>query len=300
MTRNISGFLLAVLALNVSFGCGGGGGGAPPADVQGRIVLVGTGQPLVGASVSIGGSSQVTDAGGQFVFHGISSKSLQIIVTATGVLTLTQALPTLTPNALNDLGDVFVVDNSANSCYCSEVAATVVRADTFAPVVGATVLLSGMVQVTGANGRFDFLNLPVGLGSSGGQVGLIRAKPADNLEDKAITIEFGAGKGLNDLGQIPMATNVSGTIPPPPTNIRGTVTLQGLNDFSGTTVTLINKANGLTAGSGVTGMDGKYGFYVVAGQYTLKADHAGFTSQSIDVTLTRPDQPVNQDIHLIP
>src|SRR5205085_259249 len=95
----------------------------------------------------------------------------------------------------------------------------------------------------------------------------------------------------NNLGNILIAPPV-GPLPGPPANIKGKITLQGQADFSGTLVTLLKQSDGSTVASGTTDATGNYGFFVVAGDYTIKAEHTGFQTQQVNVTLTRPDVPV--------
>jgi hypothetical protein len=302
MKRYLALTISAVVGLSLVFGCGGGGGGgAAPADVIGRILLVSTGSTLQGATVSIEGKNATTDANGHFLLQGVPSSATQIAVSATGIKSLTQPLPALVPNTTNDLADIFVLDSSATGGYTATASGTVVRSDTQAPVSGAAVKLNGQVVITNNNGSFAFNGLPVGLGGADVQVGLIKAKATDILEDKQIFFDppLGASPPNNDLGLIEMSPPV-GPIPGLPSNIRGVITLQGLVDLSGTLVTLIDKSNGSTVATFTTAADGKYGFFVVAGAYTVKASRSGFHDKSQDVTLVRPDLTQTLSFTLIP
>ena len=290
--------LIGALAL---VGCGGGGGSGPTGDVAGTVYVVGA-SALQNATVSIGGQQTQTDVGGNFLLRSVPVNAGTLTITGNGIEPLTQPLAPLTPNVRNDLGNIFVV--ATGGTYTADVQGTVVRSDTLQPVSGARVLLNGMVMVTGPDGKFQFTKLPVGLGGGTTPVGLITLHDANGvpiLEDKPILLDLplGASPPVNDLGLIPMSPPV-GSIPGGPYNIRGTVSLQGLTDFSGTTVTLINKATGATVATFSTDASGGYGFWVVPGTYTVKADHAGFTSQQADVTLTAPDQPVTKNFTLTP
>jgi hypothetical protein len=305
MRASLLAAICGVLAISIGACGGGGGGGAAPATVIGRIVLVSSGQPLNGATVSAGGKSYVTGSGalgdGNFILQNASSDATTLTVTGTGVKTLTQTLEPLTPNQTNDLGDIYVLDTSdATADYKADVKGVVVRSDTFAPVAGAKVRFSGHVATTGANGAFQFTGLPVGLGTANAYVGDITAT---GFAVKQITLDalvLGASPPVNDLGDIAIAPPVTGTTPPPPSNINGKVSLQGQTDLSGTTVTLVNKSGGASVGTVNTASDGKYGFFVVAGTYTVRVSHAGFTSQQVDVTLPRPDQVQTKDFTLVP
>src|SRR5262245_45413700 len=156
MKRYFAITILALVSLTTVFGCGGGGGGAAPADVRGRIMLVSSGTPLQGATVTIGGKGFNTGVDGIVLIQGVSSASNQITVTATGIKALTQPLPALTPNVQNDLGDIFVLDSSATAGYTATASGIVVRSDTNAPVGGALVKLSGQATTTNSNGSFAF------------------------------------------------------------------------------------------------------------------------------------------------
>src|SRR5262245_20346848 len=112
MKTNIATILAAATALGLIFGCGGGGGGgSAPATVAGRVMLVSTGQPLSGATVSVGGQSFTTGVDGIFTIPGVPSNNsnLNLTITATGVRTLTQKVPSLTPSTTTNLGDIFLL-----------------------------------------------------------------------------------------------------------------------------------------------------------------------------------------------
>jgi hypothetical protein len=211
---------------------------------------------------------------------------------------LTQALPSLTAGRTNDLGDVFLSDVG----YTATASGRAVRADDLTPISGATVRLSGLVATTDANGSFRFVGpsqlLPVNLGGTGVVVGMIRAT---GLEDKPIVIDppLGASPPDNALGDIPVSPPVGGT-PGGPSNIRGTITITGQSNHSGVTVTLIDRGTSLPVATRVTEADGRYGFWVVAGDYTVRAEKAGLTPKQQDVTLVRPDVPVTVDLTLAP
>jgi hypothetical protein len=282
----------AVISAVALFGCGGGGGGAPPANVIGRILSASSGAAISGVTVSAGGASFVTIADGSFTLQNIPSNSTQITVSGTGIKTLTQTLPTLTPNSTNDLRDIFVLDNSdPNALYNAVLRSQVVRADNLNPVAGATVNISGQVATTDTNGNFSFSNLPAGLGGFTTPVGVVRAT---GFEDKPVVFEFplAASPPDNVFPAIQIAVPVGSDPPGGPFNITGKVSLSGNpppSDLSFTNVTLINKANGATVGTVSTRADGRFGFWVVGGSYTVRAEHVGYTTQNKDVQVATPD-----------
>src|SRR5437763_4428363 len=199
----------SLAALALVFGCGGGGGG-PTASVRGRIVLLSTGRPLAGATVKVGGSTVTTDSTGGFLLNGVGTSQNQLTVSATGVKTLTQALPALTANTTLDLGDIFVLDSSSTSDYNAVVVGRAIRGDTAAPISGAIVKLNGQIFVTGASGQFSFSGMPVGLGGAE-QVGLITVPfppgTPQPFQDFPIRIDppLGASPPNNDLGDLPLS-----------------------------------------------------------------------------------------------
>jgi hypothetical protein len=293
-------WLVSALAACASItACGGGGGGAPPADVTGRVLVVSSGSPLSGATVNIGGVSFTTLADGIFTLRNVPSTATQILISAPGVQPLTQTLPTLTPNSVNDLGDIFVLNADDAGTYTAVASGKVVRADTLEGVPGAKVRLSGQAAVTDGAGNFSIPNLPIGLGNSGTAVGNIKAV---GFEDKQIVLDFPliASPPNNDLGQLLLAPPVGDT-PGGPNNIKGKVSLTGQTELSGTVVSLIDKATGSVIATRTTASDGTFGFWVVTGNYTVRAEHAGppaFAAKEQDVTLTRTDVPVVVNITL--
>jgi hypothetical protein len=299
MKRNICELAVVLTALLLVFGCGGGGGGGgggQTSTVNGRVMLVGTGQPLTGATVNIGGRSVTTTATGTFTVLNVPvTPAPQMTVTAQGVRTLTQSVPLLTPNEVNDIGDVWVVDSTGE--YTAVVTGTVVSAEDFQPVAGATVTIGGQRALTGANGSFRISNLPVGLGGPDVRVGRI-FKQGFPLGEFIIDPPLGPSPPDNDLGAIPLATAV-GPIPGGPFNIRGTISQAGVQDMSFTTVNLIRDSDQQTVGTMTTGADGRYGFWVVAGDYTVRATR-GTATGSADANLARIDQPITVNLTVAP
>jgi len=300
VSANWLGACIAALALVCGgTGCGGGGGGLP-ADIKGRILLVTSGQPPnPAANVSVAGASAVqTLADGTFTIRNASATATQIMVTATGMTALHQTLPALTPNAVNDLGDIFLTDTT----YDADVDGTVRRADTLEAVSGATVRISGKLAITGATGAFAIQDLPAGLGGPDLQVGIVKAT---GFEDKPLIFDIPLGPTappdnlVNHLGDILISPPVGG-IPGGPTTIRGKVTLQGQTIFTGSTVTLIRVSDGSQLGSVLTLQDGSYGFWVPVGDYQVRAERAGYQTQTVNANVVRLDQPVTVNITLIP
>jgi hypothetical protein len=268
--------------------------------VVGRILLTTTGAPPnPSATVSVAGAPAVqTLVDGSFTIRNASSTATEITVTAAGMTTLRQKLPALTPNAVNDLGDIYITDTT----YNADVDGRVLRADTFEPIAGAQVVISGLRTTSDALGAFTLKGLPVGLGGLGQAVGKVTAT---GFEVKPIIIDLPLGPTappdnlVNHLGDILVSPPVGG-IPGGPSTIYGKVLLQGQTAHGGSTVTLIRVSDGATLGSVLTLADGSYGFWVPVGAYRVRAEHTGFTSQTVDATVVRLDSPVVVNITLTP
>jgi hypothetical protein len=288
--------ILVASPLMLVSGCGGGGGGGPVADVTGRVYFASTGSPPdPAADVRIDGSSAVkTLADGSFVIRGVPAAAKRLQVMATGAAALDQPLPTLTAGSLNDLGEVFLA--ASGDTYTADLKATVRRADTMELLNGAKVRISGHRLVTGADGSVSITGLPVGLGTAGTPVGMVTFT---GLEDKVVILDLPLGPGVNDIGDILVSPPVGG-VPGGPRNISGKVSLQGASDHSGTAVRLLRKADGVELGWMATGADGVFGFWVISGNYTIKAEHAGYQTQSVDIVLPSPDKPQVVNLTLIP
>ena len=291
--KKFFGLGISLIGCSVLSACGGGGGGTPPADVTGRILVVSSGSTLASAVVSISGTSFTTLTDGVFTLRSVSSTSLSLTVTATGIKTLTLSISGLKANTLNDLGDIYVLNSTDTGTYTATASGQIVRADTLTAVAGAKVKLSGNITTSDSSGHFIFSGLPVGLGTAFQSVGLVTAV---GFEDKPIQLDFPlvAPPTDNNLGQIQISPPVGG-IPVGPANVKGKISLTGQTDLSGTVVTLTNVANGAVVGTFTTAADGNYGFWVVAGHYTLTAAHVGppaFTSKTADIVLININIPI--------
>ncbi|MCX6361807.1 MAG: carboxypeptidase-like regulatory domain-containing protein [Armatimonadetes bacterium] len=276
-------------------GCGGGGGGGTTltAVVRGRIMLVTTGAaPSPAATVTAGGATAATAADGSFVLAAVPVTTTRIAVTATGMKALNQTLPTLSAGKTTDLADIYLSDVG----YTADIATRVVRSDTAAAVAGATVLVSGLTAVSGADGSVSIAGLPVGLGGPLVQVGVAKAT---GYEDKAIIFDLPLGAGANSVGDIVLSPPV-GEIPPGPSTIRGKVTWTGGTAFGGTSVSLLSRPGGVVVANGITQDAGDYGFWAPAGSYTVVATRSGYAEARKDCDLARPDVPIQVDLTLTP
>jgi hypothetical protein len=301
----ITASIFSLALLSSLWGCGGGGGGGvAPSTVTGYVYLIGVGTPLPpnpAASVTIGGATVTTGADGSFSFPSVPSNSTKITISAAGAATLSQSLPVLTPNAANNLGNIFLTSTSAGTGYTAVATGTVVDGTTLKPITNATVQINGQVVITGSAGVFTISALPVGLGGNSTPVGQITASGYDV---KPLVLDLPLGDSTppaasNDLGNILLSNPVPGSVPGIPFDIIGTAALQGQSDASGTTVSLLD-ANNNTLSTTSTQQNGAWSFWVAAGQYTLRFDHVGYQTQLKTVNLSRTDQPQTVNVTLTP
>ncbi len=287
---------MAVVACVFLAACGGGGGGGAVADVAGQVLIVtDASAPNPVATVAIGGKTATTDANGYFILRSVSQKSAQLTVTATGFPKLTQKLPTLTADSVNDIGRVFISEDG----YTAAVSGRIIDIDTMDPVSGATVILSGQQTTTAANGTFSFTGMPVSLGTLDYVVGTVKAT---GYPDKDITLNLPLGAPtttypVNELGDIAISKAV-GELPSGPTNIRGTVTLQGVSSAYGVTVELWQ--NGAVVDTYYPSTNGVYGFWKPVGDYQVRAYMDGYVAQTKSATLTSQATPVTVNFNLTP
>lgn len=307
-TRRTALALLCLLPVALAAGCGGGGGGGGggAATVTGRILLVSTAQPPdPAATVTVGGKSATTAIDGTFVIQGASEKATTMTVAATGVRSLTQVIPALAAGATTDLGNVYLLmltdqmtlpdGTVVPATYTANVSGKVASADTGAAISGADVRVNGMRTTSAADGTFALSAMPAGLGRGSAQIGVLRAT---GYEDKPLVLDLELETGANDLGTILMSAPVGG-IPGSPNTIAGTVTLQGVASAANVVVGLVD-GGGSEVATVVTAADGKYGFWVAKGSYTLRFTAPGFAMKTAAAEVLRLDRVVTVNVTLTP
>ena len=283
-------FSALIFVGGILVGCGGGGGGGgsiTPVQITGRVLRAETGAaPSPAATVTIAGQNAATQADGTFTFSSVPSNAVSVSITAAGAVARTVTI-TLKTGQGNDLGDIFISDLG----YNANVNGRVVTQDTLQPVRNAVVTIAGASTTTLADGTFSILNLPVGLGNTAGTVGKVVANGYDVKLITADLLKFGLGVGNNPIGDILIASPVSGIPPAGPFTIKGTLTLLSAKV---STPFQVNLTGGLGVGLTVNSdASGNYSFWVPAGAYTVTVPaQNGFGAQTASVTLVRADQPV--------
>jgi hypothetical protein len=221
MTRRVSlwalliGVFTALTALLT--GCGGGGGFfGPSALLQGRVVLVSTGQPPnPPATVIVGGQSVRTSTQeGTFQLR-VPTTATQLVVRTPGLPDFTFTLPPLQAGQTVDLGDLYV------GVRTIAVQGRIVDALTQQPVGEATVSLLGQrAQSNPTTGRFTLNGVaydPEGVLDPEGEVRKTGYLPRRFLADQPVI------DGVMEVGDLLLLPETDDNPPGQPGNVRGVV-----------------------------------------------------------------------------
>lgn len=223
-----------------------------------------TGQPVVGATVSIGGASTTTLANGSYTLTGINpGSSLAVQVSANYYATNSTPM---------NVAAGWQKQDFALQPTTGIVTGQVVRANTTTGISGATVTLAGQTTSTDSSGNYTFQRVPVN-----GRVAQTIAASAVGYASNSTTVVVLPGKTAT-APAIPL-TATAGTL-------SGTVTVRG-RVYAGATVTL--SGNGLNQTTTTNG-SGYYQFATVPnGAYTVRASiYWGWISQTAQVTVSGP------------
>jgi hypothetical protein len=221
MTRRVSlwALLIGVFAALTALltGCGGGGGFfGPSALLQGRVVLVSTGQPPnPPATVIVGGQSVRTSTQeGAFQLR-VPTTATQLIVRTQGLPDFTFTLPPLQAGQTVDLGDLYV------GVRTIAVQGRIVDALTQQPVGEATVSLLGQrAQSNPTTGRFTLNGIaydPEGVLDPEGEVRKTGYLPRRFLADQPVI------DGVMEVGDLLLLPETDDNPPGQPGNVRGVV-----------------------------------------------------------------------------
>jgi hypothetical protein len=221
MTRRVSlwALLIGVFAALTALltGCGGGGGFfGPSALLQGRVVLVGTGQPPnPPATVIVGGQSVRTSTQeGAFQLR-VPTTATQLTVRTQGLPDFTFNLPPLQAGQTVDLGDLYV------GAQTISVQGRIVDALTQQPVGEATVSLLGQrAQSNPTTGRFTLNGIaydPEGVLDPEGEVRKTGYLPRRFLADQPVI------DGVMEVGDLLLLPETDDNPPGQPGNVRGVV-----------------------------------------------------------------------------
>lgn len=279
---------LSVIALVVGCGCGPIGGGI---QVTGRVLNVSTGNPPnPQATVQIANVTTQTGAGdGVFVMNVPSGSSSAIVLSSFPTFTFTFP-PIVGPT---DLGDFWIGPTTVS------IVGQVIDAGDSTPVSGVLVRFAGKRTMTDGGGNFTLTEVAYDPANTFVFTGIL-----GRLEKAAyVPAEFFVNQnpigGVISLPPLLIARVSDPSPPPPPFNLWGVVSLQGGGNPAGTISTLLQ--NGTPVRQFNVGNDGRYLFWAVPGDYTIRFQRSGFQTLEIQITgFTEPSQVIRNDVTLVP
>lgn len=290
-------FIALVIALFAA-GCGGGGGGSTTGGgtsylLSGAILDVATGgAPNPAVTIQVGSSTTTSNAvdGSFFISAPAGTTSVAVIFTPTGgsPTTFRFTFPALAADT--DLGDLYVGPEKIS------VSGRIFKAADSQPIPGATITLGGKSATSDANGAFTIADVAYDPGAPGGFLSLQGRASASGFFSATFSPVAGPVGGVATLDDLFLSSDSGNTPPGTPFNIEGFVLPQ--NFAAQTQVDLYQGATPIRRF--VVGSDGKYGFWVQPGTYTLKAQNPvnGKTAPDETVTLPNTTSVVRKDLTL--
>lgn len=270
-------------------GCGGGGGGllGPSTLLQGRVVLVGTGQPPnPPATVIVGGQSVSTSTQeGAFQLR-VPPNATQLLVRTPGLPDFTFTLPPLQAGQTVDLGDLYV------GAQTISVQGRVVDALTQQPIGEAVITLLGQrAQSNPITGRFTLNGVaydPEGVLDPEGEVFKTGYLLRRFLADQPVI------DGVMEVGDLLLLRETDDNPPRQPGNVRGTVQVP-LSDAVGVRIDVYTPPDSLIANESVilSQPSGAFQLWLLPGEYRLV-----FTKGTRTATRTVSISSLSQQIDL--
>ncbi|BCW94982.1 MAG: hypothetical protein KatS3mg018_0464 [Fimbriimonadales bacterium] len=269
-------------------GCGGGGGGFGPSTLlQGRVVLVGTGQPPNPAATVIVGGQSVTTSTQEGAFQlRVPPTATQLLVRTPGLPDFTFTLPPLQAGQTVDLGDLYV------GAQTISVQGRIVDALTQQPVGEAVVSLLGQRALSNpTTGRFTLNGVaydPEGVLDPEGEVQKTGYIPRRFLADQPVI------DGVMEVGDLLLLRETDDNPPGQPGNVRGVVQVP-LSDAVGVRIDIYTPPDALIASESVilSQPSGEFQLWLLPGEYRLV-----FTKESRTATRTLTVNSLTQQIDL--
>ena len=272
------GALVVSLLLTGCGGSGGGGtgGGGGTATVSGRIVWIETGSgPVPSATVKIGSTTSRTDVLDGFFELTAPAGSTTATVTyvPSGGTSVVRTFNFAGVSGTVDLGDLYIGPQVVT------LKGKVTDASTDAPVAGATVRIAGRSTVSDSQGQFSVANVAYSTANPAVCLGLEGSATAPNYFARQFSPTSLATGGVVQIDVVSLVPFGSGDPPPPPFDVRGTVSPGG----DGATVTAEvgqSVLRRVTADS-----NGQFKLWLPKGTFTIRAKKGSQTGQT-SVTVT--------------
>lgn len=261
-------WLLCALWVWLLTGCGGGGGFGGVV-IQGRVALVGTGNPPNPPAIvrAAGATTQTDPQEGSFTLR-VPPNTNQLTVEAPGYPTFTFTLPSLRTDQVNDLGVIYVGPQKV------AVQGRIIHALEQSPVGGATVSLLG--QRTSSNetdGKFTLNDVPFDPAGVLDPEGLVEKV---GFVPQRFLVDVPPIDGIIQLGDIAIAPQSDDNPPNVPGNVRGTVQIAGENPI-GTLVIIYSPPDAETPRETevINNPSGQFALWLLPGQYRLVFSKTG-------------------------
>jgi hypothetical protein len=268
-------------------GCGGGGGFfGPSALLQGRVVLVSTGQPPDPPATIIVGRQSVRTSTQEGAFQlRVPTTATQLIVRLRELPDFIFPLPPLQAGQTVDLGDLYVGRQTI------AVQGRIVDALTQQPVGEATVSLLGQrAQSNPTTGRFTLNGVAYDPDTPNpeGEVRKAGYLPRRFLADQPVI------NGVMDVGDLPLLPETDDNPPGQPGNVRGVVQVP-LDTPVNTRIDVYTPPDALIADESVvlSQQSGAFRLWLLPGEYRLV-----FTKGTRTTTRTITVTSLTQEIDL--
>lgn len=282
--------LLSLLSLLIVFGlsaCGGGGGSfGPSALLQGRVVLVGTGQPPNPPATVIVGAQRVQTSTQEGAFQlRVPLNATQLIVRTPGLPDFTFNLPPLQTGQTVDLGDLYVGSQTIS------VQGRIVDALTQQPIGDATVALLGQRALSNSTtGRFTLNGVaydPQGILDPEGEVQKDGYIPRRFLADAPVI------DGVMDVGDLLLLRQTDDNPPGQPGNVRGVVQVPA-SDAVGVRIDIYSPPGASVPNESVilSQANGAFQLWLLPAQYRLVFTKGSRTAERT-VTVTSLTQEID-------
>lgn len=237
--------------------------------IKGKVIAGDTNKGIVNArvTVTINYTSVYgwTDNDGEFILSGISPGEAKVEVEHTDFIKKVLSTP-ITVDREISIGDVVLLRIGQPI----SVVGYVLDAESYSPVSGAKVSIANKEATTDFEGKFELSGVPSGM--------------------QSITISHPSyepfeGKVMIKGEELTFYITPKGALPSLPFTIGGIVTVAGGQPARNATVELIDAKTNLTVGITYTDANGRYGFFVLPGEYKVSVKLSGYKPQERDVTL---------------
>lgn len=291
---------LCFVAACLLIGCGGGGGGGGSTGggqtrtLVGRVLWVPTGAPTNPAStVQVGSVTATTNLNdGSFEIAAPEAAADVVVVfrPTPGATPVVFTFPIPAGTGITDVGDLWIGPETV------VVVGRVVSTVDDSGVANADVSFAGRTVKTSVDGTWTLQGIAYSSTDLASFLGIQGRVTKAGFNATLFFPSQGAIGGVVTIPDIRMSPESDPNPPPTPHNLWGTVSPAQL--APGTIVQL--RENGQTVRQFTVGSDGRYFFWVVAGNYVIRASNPGNGTSAADQSVSLPtnDTVIRKDVAL--